>query len=203
MIKISVRDLYKKYSTGDVFSGLSFDYSGGIVGIAGANGSGKTTLLRCISGLTSPTGGSVEWTIDQEAYKPEKLRPFLGFAAPYIQLYEELTARENLVFIRELRDSRLCTDISTITDQFEIRNFENSLFGQLSSGQQQRVKLAAAAIHNPGILCLDEPGTNLDRAGHQLVQRITGECLKREGIVFIASNQEEELKLCDHIIDLN
>ncbi|CAN5182372.1 heme ABC exporter ATP-binding protein CcmA [soil metagenome] len=203
MIKLSIRNLSKYYSNKEVFRDLDFEHSGGKIGIAGSNGAGKSTLLRCLSGLISPSSGSINWSLNDSNYPPKEISSFLGFAAPYVELYEELTARENLDFIKNLRSHQPCDNISDLITRFEIECFADSLYGKLSSGQKQRVKLAAAVIHRPSILCLDEPGTNLDEDGHAIVIRMADNCVENDGIVILASNQPHELRLCDSIVDLN
>lgn len=170
--------------------------------MAGSNGAGKSTLLRCISGLISPNSGTITWSVDDNNLSPKQIKPHLGYAAPYVELYEELTARENLQFIRDLRSSQDCEVISNLVNQYELTTFADSLYGELSSGQQQRVKLAAAVVHKPSILCLDEPGTNLDEKGHAIVERMTQQCVGSGGIVILASNQPHELDICDVLIQL-
>ncbi|NBC27263.1 MAG: ATP-binding cassette domain-containing protein [Bacteroidetes bacterium] len=200
MTSLTVTDLSKFYSDKPVFEDLSFECMGTIVGIAGPNGSGKTTLLRSLSGLNQPTSGSIAWTIDTKQYTPGQIQPYLGYAAPYIELYEELTAHENLAFIKKLRSSCHCEDLTGLEDRFEITSFAHSLYGKLSSGQQQRVKLASAVVHNPLLLCLDEPGTNLDKRGHQLVESMIHRCIEKDGVVLLATNQSHELEMCNRQI---
>jgi heme ABC exporter ATP-binding subunit CcmA len=202
MVTLKVDELAKSYTSETVFKNLSFHYSGGIIGVAGPNGSGKSTLLRCVSGLTRPTSGAVEWSIHGDKYSNKTITYKLGYAAPYVNLYEELTASENLQFIRDLRSSQACETLSDLVQRYDLTTFADSLFGELSSGQQQRVKLAAAAVHRPSILCLDEPGTNLDEAGHQIIERMIHSCAENDGLVLLASNQTRELDLCDHVLQV-
>lgn len=202
MVTLKVNSLAKSYASESVFQDLSFQFEGGIIGIAGPNGSGKSTLLRCISGLTLPSSGSVVWQVDGKEYSNKTVSGVLGYAAPYVQLYEELTAIENLTFIRDLRSNQGCEPITKLIDTFEITEFSDSLFGELSSGQQQRVKLAASSIHQPKILCLDEPGTNLDEAGHDIIKQMTRTCVDEGGMVLLASNQNRELELCDDVLNV-
>jgi len=202
MVTLNVDSLAKSYASKPVFSNLSFDYQKGIIGIAGPNGSGKSTLLRCISGLTLPSSGTVEWLVDGEHYTNKTVTKVLGYAAPYVQLYEELTASENLNFIRDLRSAQSCESIANLIQTYDMSEFADSLFGELSSGQQQRVKLAAAAIHRPKILCLDEPGTNLDEAGHEIIKQMIRSCADSGVMVLLASNQLRELELCDDVMNV-
>lgn len=202
MISLHISNLAKRYSSEFVFRDLNLKFEGKILGIAGANGSGKSTFLRTVSGLISSTAGSVEWSLEKKQYDPAEIATFLGYAAPYVQLYEELSAVENLRFIRDLRQNQRCEKIDTLLEEFEIEPFAESLYGKISSGQQQRVKLAAGVIHNPLILCLDEPGTNLDITGMDIIRRMQERCTKRGGIVLVASNQAAELEVCDKVFSL-
>lgn len=203
MVELKVNSLSKTYTSERVLKNLSFEFSGGIIGIAGPNGSGKSTLMRCISGLTTPTDGSVQWIVSGEEFSNKTVTHALGYAAPYVQLYDELTASENLQFISDLRSTQNCEPMSVLIQTFDLSDFSDSLFGELSSGQQQRVKLAAAAIHQPKILCLDEPGTNLDEAGHSIVKNMADTCIKNKGMVLLASNQARELDLCEYVVELD
>jgi heme ABC exporter ATP-binding subunit CcmA len=203
MVTLKVDKLAKSYASVPVFRNLSFQYSGGVIGIAGPNGSGKSTLLRCVSGLALPTSGTVNWSVNGDDYSNKTISLVLGYAAPYVSLYEELTASENLQFIHDLRSSQACEPISDLIQNYELSEFSDSLFGELSSGQQQRVKLAAAAVHRPATLCLDEPGTNLDEAGHRIIKRMIRSCAENAGLVLLASNQTRELDLCDHILQVS
>ena len=202
MVTLKVDTLAKSYAAKPVIRDLSFHYDGGIIGIAGPNGSGKSTLLRCISGLTLPSSGSVYWRVNGVDFSNKTVSKVLGYAAPYVQLYEELTTAENLIFIRDLRSPQSCEAITHLIHDYDMSEFSDSLYGDLSSGQQQRVKLAAAAIHRPDILCLDEPGTNLDEAGHGIIEQMILKCVDNGGIVLLASNQIRELELCDNVLNV-
>ena len=200
MVHLQVKNLSKTYVSSPVLRDLSFEFDGGVIGIAGPNGSGKSTLMRCLAGLTLPSSGEIKWHIDGEDFTHKTVASKLGYAAPYVQLYEELSTRENLAFIRDLRYSETCASIPELSSQFELEDFIDSLFGEISSGQQQRVKLAAANIHQPPVICLDEPGTNLDEAGHKIIQTMIRSCEQAGGLVLLASNQSRELDLCDHVV---
>lgn len=204
MIHLTVSSLYKKYGSVTALSDVSFQATSDIVGISGHNGSGKSTLLKCLAGLLKPTHGDVTWQIDGTLYKKENLLRKLGFSAPYISLYEELTVTENLQFITEIRNNKDPQPIEEVLTRFECQPFRHSLFGSLSTGQQQRARLAAATLHDPPVLLLDEPGSNLDQKGRDMVKKIAGRYRNKENrMLIIASNQKEELDLCNQIIDLN
>lgn len=203
MIEIKAQNIEKKYGTKRVLTGIGFHYQSSVLGIAGSNGSGKSTLLKMLSGLLKPTSGNIFWKIDGADFSPKAISPYLGFAAPYIQLYEELTVEENLRFLVNLQKNSVKEDINALLSRFEVKKLRNSLYGNLSTGQQQRVKLASTVIKNPSILMLDEPGSNLDEKGKVLIQSLVQSFREDERMVIIASNQTDELDMCDHQIDLN
>lgn len=202
MIELKADNLEKRFGQKTVFSNLTIERGTPVLGIAGINGSGKSTLLKCLAGLLKPSSGSVHWAIDGEEIKRLNLKNRLGFAAPYIQLYEELTIRENLEFIRNVRSLHLKNSISELLGLFGAKQLLELHFGELSTGQQQRIKLAAAIIHDPDILLLDEPGSNLDEAGKEIILSLVERYKDTGRMVVIASNQQDELALCNEIIKL-
>lgn len=203
MIEISADNIAKNYGKKRVLNGISFHHQTAALGIAGANGSGKSTLLKIISGLLKPTSGEVQWKIHEDKLSPKAIIPYIGFSAPYVQLYEELSVEENLRFLVELQKNSALEDINDLLHRFEIKKLQNSLYGNLSTGQQQRVKLASAVIKKPSILIMDEPGSNLDQEGKSLIRNLVQTYRDNNKMVIIASNLQEELDLCDKTIDLN
>lgn len=203
MVEINVDSLSKRFGNKEIISDLSFTFPASIIGVAGINGSGKSTLLKCLSGLIKPTSGTIEWRLNGHSVDPVLLRNFLGYVAPYIQLYEELTVSENLKFLIELHDNGHNISISDLLSRFDADKLVSSIYGSLSTGQQQRVKLAASIFHDPDFLILDEPGSNLDRSGKLAVKQLVSQFRSEQKMVLLASNQQDELALCDEIIDLN
>lgn len=202
MIQLKADNLEKRYGQKTVFSNLTIETDTPVLGIAGINGSGKSTLLKCLAGLLKPSSGSVQWVIDGEQVKRTNLKNRLGFAAPYVQLYEELTVRENLEFIQNVRSLNSSKPISNLLEPLGAAQLLERHFGELSTGQQQRIKLAASVIHDPDILLLDEPGSNLDRAGKEIILSFVERYKESDRMVVIASNQQDELALCNEIIEL-
>jgi ABC-type multidrug transport system ATPase subunit len=203
MIQLKADNLEKRFGQKTVFSNLTIQTATSVLGIAGMNGSGKSTLLKCLAGLLKPTSGSVQWKVDKKEIKRTDLKDSLGYAAPYIQLYEELTVRENLEFICNVRSLNTSKSISNLLEPLGAKKLIELHFGELSTGQQQRIKLAAAIIHDPEILLLDEPGSNLDEDGKKIIVSLVEQYKKSNRMVIIASNQQDELALCNEIIELS
>jgi ABC-type multidrug transport system ATPase subunit len=203
MISLQVNELTKKFNRHTIFSMLSFEHERGVLGISGANGSGKSTLLKSLAFLIRPNSGSIVWKEDGHEIDQEQLKANTGFAAPYINLYSELSVIENLRFLIEAGGVPASESaLLALLERVQIPHLKDQLFGSLSTGQQQRAKLASALVRDPKVLMLDEPGSNLDEKGHELVSRIVKEASEANKLVFLASNDPGEIALCDNILSI-
>ncbi len=203
MISLNVKGLSKSYNRKPVFSEISFEHTDGVLGIAGANGSGKSTFLKCLAYLTKAQKGTIKWMNQEFELTKDDIKGKIGYVAPYINLYDELTAYENLEFLLQVAGMSIqMTHINSLIDQVQMKDHRQKLFKSLSTGQQQRIKIAAALIRKPDIIFMDEPGSNLDKAGHDLVKRIVNMQKAKNKLVIIASNDPKEIKLCDQVIKL-
>lgn len=203
MFQLKIVNLSKSYGTNTVFDSLSLEHSGGVIGIAGPNGSGKSTLMRCLAHLLHYDRGMLEWRQNGEVLDRSELQVHLGFAAPYISLYGEMSPSENLRFIMSLRKQGIADRvIDELLESSGLAAVAGRPYGNLSTGQQQRARLAAALVHRPHILLLDEPGTNLDEAGQGLVAGIAERYRTNNRVLVIASNSGSELDLCDRVFSL-
>lgn len=177
---------------------------GRVLGVAGANGSGKTTLLKTVAGLLRPTAGTVQLEENGTSRPTRDVPERIGWVAPDLALYGELTPAENLAFFSRL--GGLPVDRSTIDGKLEAVGLDPKRVAALptralSTGQRQRVKLAFATLRRPALLLLDEPGANLDVAGREIV-RIVVETQRAHGAVVIASNDPGDLALADETVRL-
>jgi len=136
-----------------------------IYGFLGPNGCGKTTAIRLLTGLLKPTSGDIEvlgFKLPQEA---EKLRIHIGYMTQKFSLYDDLTIKENLKFIAKIycltaKDQK--TRIAELLNIYGLEQKANQLTTSLSGGQKQRLALAAATLHSPKLLFLDEPTSAVD-----------------------------------------
>jgi ABC-type multidrug transport system ATPase subunit len=201
---LKVTTLSKRFGSRLVLDRLSFIADREIIGISGKNGSGKTTLMRCLAGLMQPGKGTIEWNFDGVVADRSKIRMHSGLAGPWIQLYREMSCFENLEFLGRLHQlPSLPERVDACLERVGMIHLRAQAYGSLSSGQQQRMKLASAIIHDPIALLLDEPGSNLDDAGAKIVYDLIDYWRKQERILILASNDPDELALCDRIISVS
>lgn len=186
-----------------IFNDLNFRMdSAGVYGISGPNGSGKSTLVKIIAGIIGTSAGRVIHQLDGKEIIPEKLHDHIGFISPYLVLYEEFSAWENLELCSKIRGIKLDhSRVKNLLEKFLLLNRKDDLVKTYSSGMKQRMKFIFALMHSPSLLILDEPTSNLDDEGKNSVYEI----VKEEGtknIVIIASNENQDLSYCSDIIDL-
>lgn len=196
MWRLTLSELSHSFGPKSVFGPLSFDTSITRLGIAGANGAGKSTLMQILAGLMEPTSGTIAWMHNNQPVEPTDIRLRLGFSAPYLGIYPELSVRENLEFVASLRG--LGSDaVNAASERLGMADIMEQRAGSCSSGQQQRLRLATAIVHSPSLLFLDEPGTNLDAAGFDTVATLVRDW---PGAVVVASNQPDELEWCQETL---
>ncbi len=198
---VTLQNLTKTFSRRLIFKNLNAQFSSGnIYGLAGNNGSGKSTLAKIIAGIISPTSGEVIHKLDKTIINSDNLHQHLGFVAPYLILYDEFSAEENLLHSLSIRGLAVDNErIKELLNRFDLYDRKNDLLKGYSSGMKQRIKFIFALIHNPQLLIFDEPTSNLDSKGKDTVYSIIEEKAK-EKLVILASNEESDLALCKSII---
>ena len=203
MISIEAAQLSKRFGPKVVLQELTFSHDKGILGIRGPNGSGKSTLLQCLAGLLRPSSGKITWSIDEQTIPRQEITGYLGYAAPYISLYAELNIVENLQFLSRIRKKPLETvALNDILETVELDHVREEPYQNLSTGQQQRARLASALFMNPKVLFLDEPGSNLDEKGKNVVRNILDNARNDQKLVVLASNNRDELQQCDRLLSV-
>ena len=199
-MEISLSNTGKRYNREWIFRHLDYHFRpSGKYAITGSNGSGKSTLLQVMAGALSHNEGLVQMSIAGHIIPEENCHQYISLAAPYLELIEEMTATEFLLF-----HSRFKPLTHSIVEILSIINLEKAANKQIryySSGMKQRLKLAQAFFGNSPVLLLDEPTTNLDADGialyHQLIRSYAGTKL-----VIISSNDPHEYEFCEAAIEI-
>jgi len=187
-----------------IFKDINFKLnSSTIFGISGPNGSGKSTLVKIIANIISPSSGRLVHNLNGSEIKPEKLHNHIGLVSPYLVLYDEFTAYENLNYFSEIRGIPFNKErVVDLLNKFLLFNRKDDLVKTYSSGMKQRFKFIFALMHSPQLIILDEPTSNLDDEGKEVVYELVKE-EGRKNIVIVASNEKNDLSMCEKIIDLN
>jgi heme exporter protein A len=198
---IQSQNLSKLFGRRLIFKDINFNWTeSGIFGISGPNGSGKSTLVKIVAGLIAPSSGKITHKNSGSEIIPEKLHNHIGFVSPYLVLYEEFSAWENLKIFAKIRGVSFNEEkVTYYLAQFLLENRKNDLVKTYSSGMKQRLKFIFALMHSPEVLIFDEPTSNLDEEGKKVVYKIVSEEGKQR-IVIIASNEVKDLELCSEVL---
>ena len=163
---LAVSDLYKSHGGRSVLTGVDLRIGPGeILGLLGVNGAGKSTLVSIVSGLYRPDSGTVQVGGVDMLSRPQQGRRLLGLAPQDLGVYPTATVRENLVYFGELvglRGAHLRRRIDDVSTAFDLGALHGRLAKVLSGGEKRRLHTAAALLHRPQLLLLDEPTVGVD-----------------------------------------
>jgi len=202
-VAVRVRNLVRKFGNFTAVDHISFDVQrGAIFGLLGPNGAGKTTTFRMLCGLLPATDGELHVAGANVRSARASARAHLGYVAQKFSLYGALTVAENLDFFASaygLRGSLKSTRITWAIEQFELGPHAREPSGQLPGGFKQRLAMAAALLHEPEILFLDEPTSGADPLARRAFwRRITA--LAEQGVTIIVTTHfMQEAEYCDRI----
>ena len=197
-VGVRLNNVGKRFNREWILRHFSYEFvAGKTYAITGSNGSGKSTLLQVISGSLTHNEGTIGLTNGQLSTAIEQLYTHIAIAAPYLELVEEMTAKEMLEF-----HSQFKLLVLPIAEILELVGLEKAIDKQIryySSGMKQRLKLVQAFFSNTPVLLLDEPTTNLDLDGialyHQLINNYT-----TNKLVIVSSNDKQEYDFCEEVI---
>jgi len=196
-------DLRRRFDDVVALDGVSFDVrEGRIVGFVGRNGSGKTTTMRIALGVLHADAGLVEWRgrpVDAVT------RRRFGYMPEERGLYPKMRVREQLVYLARLRGTPKEVARKRATELLEVLEVvgdPNDRMETLSLGNQQRVQLAAALVHEPDVLVLDEPFSGLDPVGVDVLADVLRGQARDRGVPVVFSSHQRELveRLCDEVV---
>ncbi len=200
MYRLAATHLYKRFGDRKVINDISFDLStGDSMAIVGANGSGKSTLLMLLLAALHPSKGSIAYYEDDRQLNDSEVRACTSLVSPYLNLYDNLSAEENLIFFSTVSGGNITgKEINALLSRVGLEGRGPDAVGSYSSGMKQRLKYAVALLNEPAFLFLDEPTSNLDDAGKKIVVDLVNEYRSRT-IILIATNETEEQGLAQKL----
>jgi ABC-2 type transport system ATP-binding protein len=204
-VAIRAVDLAKSFGAVRALEGVSFEVpTGTVLGLLGPNGAGKTTAVRILATLLRPDRGLAEVLGRDVTEDPMRTRASIGLAGQYAAIDENLTARENLRLVGRLAHvpaPEIRTRTATLLERFDLAGAADRLARTFSGGMRRRLDVAAALVHQPPVLFLDEPTTGLDPQGRTELWAFIEE-LVDGGTTFLLTTQylEEADRLADQIV---
>ena len=204
MINIELDNLSKRFNNRWLFNKLSLTIiEGEKVAVIGHNGSGKSTLLHVISGFIKATQGTVNYKLNELNIPQDEWYKFFSFAAPYMDLIEELTADEFLDFYTQHQPFMKGVTKDSFYDSTCLLSSKSQTLRSFSSGMKQRFKLALALLSSSKIVLLDEPLSNLDDNGTFFYKDIITKYAFEKTIIICSNNIKDEIFCCTKEIMLD
>jgi ABC-2 type transport system ATP-binding protein len=208
---VSVRNLTRKFGSFVAVNDISFDIPRGqIFGFLGPNGCGKSTSIRMMTGLLTPTKGSITGFATGSTGQLDALedtdqwKQRLGYMSQKFSLYTDLTVDENLRFfgaVYGVPPRELDERIAMLAKRLKFEKLLRVLTAGLSTGQRQRASLAAALLHSPELLFLDEPTGGVDPRGRRLFWDLIYELAAERGMtVLVTTHYMDEAEQCDRLV---
>ncbi len=202
-MSILVQNITKNYGNQKALNDVSFEISSGeIVGFLGPNGAGKSTMMKILTTYISQNSGSVNVYGFDTLQNPIDVKKSVGYLPEHNPLYTELYVKEYLQFhanIHHTSNNR----IDEIINLIGLKPEKNKKISQLSKGFKQRVGLAAALLHNPEVLILDEPTTGLDPNQLSEIRNLIKEIGKTKTVLLSTHIMQEVEAKCDRVIIIN
>lgn len=202
---IEVSHLNKQYHSVLAVNDVTFSIRPGeIFGFLGPNGAGKTTTMKMIAGLLQPTSGEIRVQGLPLSRHPVEAKRIIGYIPDRPFIYEKLTAQEFLVFVAGLYDvsaERAQARGGELLSIFGLSHVAHELIENFSHGMKQRLTMAAALIHHPQLLIVDEPMVGLDPRGSLLIRQIFRQLAEEQGVAIFLSTHTLSIaeEVCDRI----
>jgi ABC-2 type transport system ATP-binding protein len=202
--RIEILGLTKRYGDKLAVDSVSLEvYGGEIFGFLGPNGAGKTTTIKAIVGLLQPTSGGVRVGGFDVQAEPIPAKAACGYVPDEPNLYPKLTGRELLRFVGDLyglERERVDRRIEELLRVFDLQAASDDTLDSYSHGMRQKASLAAALVHDPKVLVLDEPTVGLDPKSARLIKDILRQLAERGAAVFLSTHiLEIAERMCDRI----
>lgn len=191
---IRVRHLWHRYGNFDVLRDVSFEVGHGeIFGFIGPNGAGKTTTISIMATLLEPMAGRVEIDGIDVAIDPDKVRRIIGYMPDHAGVYDRISVREYLEFFADAFRVENIDVVDAVIELTDLGNLQTRLVSALSKGMKQRLQLARILLHDPKVLILDEPASDLDPRARIEIRDLLLELRELGKTVFLSSHILTEL----------
>jgi ABC-2 type transport system ATP-binding protein len=204
---IRARDLTRKFGSVLAVDHVSLDIERAhIYGFLGPNGSGKSTTIRMFCGLLRPTSGTVQVLGHEVPRDSEALRTKIGYMTQKFSLWDDLTVLENLRFMAQvytLGKQRSKDRIDAVMEEYRLRELSGRLAGAMSGGQRQRLALAAATLHEPEMLMLDEPTSAVDPQSRRDFWESLFALAGRGTTILVSTHYMDEAERCHRLAILD
>jgi ABC-2 type transport system ATP-binding protein len=205
---IETQALVKRYGDKVAVNNISFEVQAGeVFGFLGPNGAGKTTTIKMIVGLLQPTSGTIRVAGYDVQTQPLLAKAASGYVPDTPNLYAKLTGRELLRFVGDLYSldrQRLAQRTEELLRVLDLNEAADQTIDSYSHGMQQKASLAAALMHDPKVLVLDEPTVGLDPKSARLIKDILRQMAERGTAVFLSTHiLEIAERMCDRIGIIN
>ena len=204
---IEVKKEKKKYPNIKAVDNINFTIKDGeVVGFLGPNGAGKTTTMNMITGFIEPTEGQIIINGFDIVKKSKKAKKQIGYMPEGVPLYTELTAREFVNYMAELKDVKAKERKEAVEKAIEetgLKDVQNKLIKNLSRGYKQRVSMAGALVGNPEVIILDEPTVGLDPKQITEIRSLIKELGKKHTVILSSHILSEVSQICERVIIIN
>lgn len=204
---IEVKNVTKKYGNFVAVDNISFTVNDGeVVGFLGPNGAGKSTTMNMITGFIEPTDGAIEVNGYDILKQPLKAKKQIGYMPEGVPLYGELTVREFVTFMAELKKvprKERKEKVDKVLCETGIEDVANKLIRNLSRGYKQRVSMAGALIGDPEVIILDEPTVGLDPKQITEIRQLIKKLGKKHTVILSSHILSEVSQLCEKVIIIN
>lgn len=204
---IKVQNVTKKYGTTIAVDNISFTVNDGeVVGFLGPNGAGKSTTMNMITGFIEPTKGQIIINGVDISKRPRKAKKEIGYMPESVPLYYELTAKEFLSYMAELKlvkKSEIKQQVEEVLKEMGLEDVKNKLIRNLSRGYKQRVSLGGALIGDPDVIILDEPTVGLDPKQITEIRNLIKKLGKKHTVILSTHILSEASQICEKVIIIN
>ena len=204
---IEIRNVFRRYGSVQALRDVNLRIEkGSVLGLLGVNGAGKTTLLNILTGYLAPSSGQVLVNGHDPLLSPEEAKRLIGYLPEHPPLYDEMTVREYLRFVSELRGVErraIPAHVDEVMELTGLTRMRSRLLSHLSKGYRQRAGMAQALCGDPEVLVLDEPTVGLDPKQITEIRALIRTLGRGRTIVFSSHILSEVQQLCTHVAILD